>query len=94
MSTDTEARPAASDADRPGRIDAVPVRHPGRWVAIAVIAVLFAMLVHLLVTNKAFDWRFVFQAMSQQLQRPREVVRAHDFQQREPPLVQRLEQHD
>ncbi|HET6988808.1 MAG TPA: amino acid ABC transporter permease [Kribbella sp.] len=66
MTTDTEARPAASDADRPGRIDAVPVRHPGRWVAIAVIAVLFAMLVHLLVTNNAFDWRFVFEAMGQQ----------------------------
>src|SRR3954451_6711717 len=66
MSTDTETRPAASAADRPGAIDAVPVRHPGRWVAIAVIAVLVAMLVHLLVTNKAFDWHFVFQAMNQQ----------------------------
>jgi polar amino acid transport system permease protein len=66
MTTDTETRPAASAADRPGAIDAVPVRHPGRWVAIAVIAVLLGMLIHLLVTNKAFDWRFVFQAMNQQ----------------------------
>ncbi|MEU4289353.1 amino acid ABC transporter permease [Kribbella sp. NPDC026596] len=66
MSTDTETRPAAEAADRPGAINAVPVRHPGRWVAIAVIAVLLAMLIHLLVTNKAFDWRFVFQAMNQQ----------------------------
>ena len=65
MSTDTDIRPAASDADRPGAIKAVPVRHPGRWVAIAIIAVLVAMLVHLLVTNKAFDWDFVFQAMNQ-----------------------------
>jgi polar amino acid transport system permease protein len=65
MTTDTATRPAASDADRPGAIKAVPVRHPGRWVAIAIIAVLAAMLVHLLVTNKAFDWDFVFQAMNQ-----------------------------
>jgi polar amino acid transport system permease protein len=66
MSTDTDTRPADASADRPGAIDAVPVRHPGRWVAIAVIAVLFGMLVHLLLTNKAFDWHFVFQAMNQQ----------------------------
>jgi polar amino acid transport system permease protein len=66
MSTDTEARPAGSAADRPGAIDAVPVRHPGRWIAIAVIALLLAMLIHLLLTNNAFDWRFVFQAMNQQ----------------------------
>jgi polar amino acid transport system permease protein len=66
MATDTETRPAQPDAGRPGAIDAVPVRHPGRWVAIVVIAVLVAMLVHLLVTNKAFDWKFVFQAMNQQ----------------------------
>jgi polar amino acid transport system permease protein len=65
MSTDTETRAADSAAERPGAIEAVPVRHPGRWVAIAVIAVLVGMLVHLLVTNKAFDWSFVFQAMDQ-----------------------------
>jgi polar amino acid transport system permease protein len=65
MSTDTETRPAESAADRPGPINAVPVRHPGRWVAIAVIAVLAGMLIHLLVTNKAFEWRFVLEAMNQ-----------------------------
>jgi polar amino acid transport system permease protein len=57
--------PAVEAADRPGAIDAVPVRHPGRWVAIAVLAVLLAMFVHLVVTNKEFDWKFVFQAMNQ-----------------------------
>ncbi|MCW2849576.1 MAG: putative transporter permease protein [Marmoricola sp.] len=51
--------------DRPGTIDAVPVRHPGRWVAIAVIVVLAAMFVHLLLTNDAFNWHFVFEAMFQ-----------------------------
>ena len=53
--------------DRPGRIDAVPVRHVGRWVAVAVIAVLTAMFLHLLLTNPAFRWRDVaFPAMWQQ----------------------------
>ena len=66
MTTVTESRPVGSAADRPGEIRAVPVRHPGRWVAIAIILVLTGMLVHLLVTNKAFDWHFVFQAMNQQ----------------------------
>jgi polar amino acid transport system permease protein len=41
---------------RPETIRAVPVRHPGRWVAVAVIAVLAAMLVHMLVTNPNLDW--------------------------------------
>ena len=36
---------------RPEAIRAVPVRHPGRWVAIVVIAVLVAMLVHNLAVN-------------------------------------------
>jgi polar amino acid transport system permease protein len=44
---------------RPQPIKAVPVRRPGRWVTIAVIAVLAAMFIHLLVTNKHFEWRFI-----------------------------------
>jgi polar amino acid transport system permease protein len=55
----TEAPPTAERA-RPEAIRAVPVRHPGRWVAAAAIAVLVAMFVHLLVTNKHFEWSFVF----------------------------------
>lgn len=55
------------DHDRPGRIDAVPVRHVGRWVAVALIAVLVAMFVHLLVANPAFRWAGItFPAMVQQ----------------------------
>ena len=49
----------------PEAIKAVPVRHPGRWVAIAVIAVLAAMFVHMLVTNDAFHWSFMFDNMFQ-----------------------------
>jgi len=48
---------------RPEAITAVPVRHPGRWVAIVVIAILAAMFAHMLVTNEAFQWRFMFDNM-------------------------------
>jgi len=44
---------------RPETIRAVPVRHPGRWVTVAVIALLAAMLVHMLVTNGNLQWRVV-----------------------------------
>jgi polar amino acid transport system permease protein len=42
-------------------IKAVPVRHPGRWVAVVVIAVLAAMLVHSFLTNPNFRWDVVGQ---------------------------------
>jgi polar amino acid transport system permease protein len=45
---------------RPEAIKAVPVRHPGRWATIAVLAVLAAMFIHLLVTNGQFRWSFIF----------------------------------
>ena len=38
----------------PEEIKAVPVRHPWRWVSVAVLGVLVAMLVNSLVTNDAF----------------------------------------
>src|SRR6266536_3528583 len=52
--TDTATRPAER-VPPPETLKAVPVRHPGRWVAAAVIA--------LLVTNRAFQWRFMFDNM-------------------------------
>jgi polar amino acid transport system permease protein len=45
----------------PEKIVAVPVRHPGRWVAAAVLLVLAAMLVNSLVTNPAWSWDVVWQ---------------------------------
>jgi polar amino acid transport system permease protein len=39
-------------------VQAVPVRHPGRWVAIVVIGVLVAMAVNSVVTNPNWDWAF------------------------------------
>jgi polar amino acid transport system permease protein len=45
-------------ADRTGaaEIKAVPVRHPGRWVSVAVIAVVIAMLVKSFFTNSRYNW--------------------------------------
>ena len=40
-------------------IKATPLRHPGRWIASLIIAVLVAMLVHTLVTNQRFGWGVV-----------------------------------
>jgi polar amino acid transport system permease protein len=40
-------------------VKAVPVRHPGRWVAAAVVAVLVVALVRSAVTNPRFEWDLV-----------------------------------
>ncbi len=63
--TTTAPAPRAVSDDRPGLIEARPVRHPWRWVAIAIIAVLALMLANLLINNDAFHWSFVVQAMVQ-----------------------------
>jgi polar amino acid transport system permease protein len=49
---------ASTEEERstPEAIVAVPVRHPLRWVAAAVLLVLAAMFVHGLVTNPAWNW--------------------------------------
>lgn len=47
-----------------GPIKAVPVRHPGRWVALVVIGVVFAMIISSFVTNERWDWPFAFQVMN------------------------------
>jgi polar amino acid transport system permease protein len=46
---------------RPAPIKAVPVRHPGRWVAVAVIALLVAMAVNSIVTNPNWAWQFQYE---------------------------------
>ena len=55
----------AETTDRPGAIDARPVRHPGRWVAVAFIGLLTAMLVNSFVTNEKWDWGYTFEIMQQ-----------------------------
>ena len=41
---------------RPDDIEAVPVRHPGRWVASVVVVLVAASIVRSIVTNPRFDW--------------------------------------
>ncbi|MGY1631364.1 amino acid ABC transporter permease [Geodermatophilus sp. SYSU D01186] len=58
-------RPAADTAAPPptgtpyDQLRVVPARHPGRWVATAVVAVLLAMVVNSLVTNPRWEWDVV-----------------------------------
>jgi polar amino acid transport system permease protein len=53
-----ETPPAAG---RPEEIRAVPVRHPGRWVAAALILLFGASLIHSVATNKLLEWHVVGQ---------------------------------
>ena len=48
---------------QPEAITAVPVRHPGRWVVIVILANVVAMFVHMLLTNDAFQWGFMLDNM-------------------------------
>jgi polar amino acid transport system permease protein len=52
-----------ADAPPAEQIRAVPVRHPGRWVATAVVLVLVAMFLNMLLTNDAFQWGFMVDNM-------------------------------
>ena len=68
VSTPTEpAEGPAPENPRPSRpaepITAVPVRYPERWVAAGVVLVLAAMFVHMLFTNDAFNWPFMWDNM-------------------------------
>ena len=51
---DPEPTPSSApgSASRPGEIKAIPVRHPGRWVAVAGLAVLAAMGIHALIFSR------------------------------------------
>jgi polar amino acid transport system permease protein len=57
-STPASARGAPAGTDEPpaDEIKAIPVRHPGRWFAVAILAVLVAMVVNGVVTNERFRW--------------------------------------
>ena len=57
------AAPAAGD--RPGIIEARPVRHPGRWVALVVILVLVGMLVSSFLTNERWNFPKALEIMQQ-----------------------------
>lgn len=51
MSVDVSSPP-----ESPAAIDAVPLRHPSRWVAAIVILVLVALFVYGAATNEAYGW--------------------------------------
>jgi polar amino acid transport system permease protein len=55
----------STPVERPGLIQARPVRHPWRWVALALIAIVVAMMLSSFITNKRWDWGFAFQIMNQ-----------------------------
>jgi polar amino acid transport system permease protein len=54
------AAPSGAVLD-PDAIVAVPVRHPGRWVAAVILLVLMAMAAHSLIANPNFHWHVVGQ---------------------------------
>jgi polar amino acid transport system permease protein len=54
MVTSDTAEPVPAD-----EIKAIPVRHPGRWVAAAIILILGAALVKSMATNHRFEWGVV-----------------------------------
>jgi polar amino acid transport system permease protein len=58
MSEDVSSPPAspASTAVGPAAIDAVPLRHPWRWVAAIVILILAALFIYGAATNEAYGW--------------------------------------
>jgi len=47
------------DQVRPDEIKAIPVRHPGRWVATAILLFLVVALVNSMVQNQRFEWGIV-----------------------------------
>jgi polar amino acid transport system permease protein len=53
------------DGERPGVIHARPVPHPGRWVALAVILVLIAMMINSFLTNERWGFDNAFEIMQQ-----------------------------
>lgn len=55
--TDVDTPPQAA----PAAIDAVPLRHPWRWVAAVVIVVLAALFLYGAATNDAYRWSTYFE---------------------------------
>lgn len=53
-SPDADVTPARSEA-----IQAVPVRHPGRWLSAAIILVIVVLMARSVATNKNFQWSVV-----------------------------------
>jgi polar amino acid transport system permease protein len=50
-----------TETGRPEEIKAVPVRHPWRWVAAAIVLLIAASIIRSFATNKSFGWHLVGQ---------------------------------
>jgi polar amino acid transport system permease protein len=61
-----DATEMAQPTGRPDEIRAVPVRHPGRWVATALVLLFGASLIHSVATNKRLEWHVVGQFLFDQ----------------------------
>ena len=53
------SRQGTETGGRPEEIKAVPLRHPGRWIAAAIILVIAAALIRSAATNPHFEWSVV-----------------------------------
>ena len=61
MADPVSARDEITRTEPPGEIEAVPVRHLGRWIAIAVVAVFVVAVARSVATNPRFQWDVVGQ---------------------------------
>jgi polar amino acid transport system permease protein len=59
--TATGTTSAEAPAKPPDQIKAVPVRHPGRWVAVAIVAIVAVAILRSVATNPRFEWDIVRQ---------------------------------
>jgi polar amino acid transport system permease protein len=55
------AKDELTRTEPPGEIQAVPVRHVGRWITGAIVLIFAAALVRSVATNPRFDWEVVGQ---------------------------------
>ena len=53
------AEAEAIGPEPPDEIEAVPVRHLGRWIAAAIVLLIAAALIRSAVTNDRFEWDVV-----------------------------------
>jgi polar amino acid transport system permease protein len=59
VDTSEQQQSSEERTGRPDEIKAVPVRHPGRWIASALILIIAASIVRSIATNKRFEWHVV-----------------------------------
>jgi polar amino acid transport system permease protein len=56
LKSPTASTEAAGTPVRPDEITAIPVRHPGRWIAAAIVALIVAVIIQSVFSNPRFQW--------------------------------------